>query len=45
MIWFLVVGILISFANPILGAVILFPWAVVWVAKRLSGGTDGSEEG
>lgn len=40
MIWFLVVGIIVSFASPILGAVILFPVCVAWVAKRLSGGDE-----
>lgn len=37
---FLVIGIIVSFANPILGAVVILPWAVAWVAKRLSGGDE-----
>lgn len=40
MIVFLVVGLIVSLVNPILGAVIILPWAVVWVAKRLSGGDE-----
>lgn len=34
--WF-VVGIVVCIINPILGALILWPVCVVWIAKWLSG--------
>lgn len=37
MIVFLVIGIIVSFANPILGAVVIFPVCVIWVARKLEG--------
>lgn len=33
---FLVVGVVIAVVNPILGAMVMFPACVVWVARRLT---------
>lgn len=35
--WF-ILGCIVSIANPLLGALVLFPVCVLWIAKKMNDG-------